>query len=141
MTTEAEKAVKDKLKEMARALFPFAGSVTWDADMVRKEMGDVLTIGHVMGAASRDGEVAKLEARVKELEKQSEWVPVSENLPGREGLYLVTTGDGGLMLAMFNPHMELFEIRLVIIDWISGGITAWRPLPEQFKGKPNDHQK
>lgn len=63
---------------------------------------------------------------IKALE-QSEWIPVTERLPEKSGLYLVSTGDLVTTLS-FCGH----SFRTHFAD--EYGVDAWRPMPEPYKG-------
>lgn len=68
----------------------------------------------------------------------NEWMPVSEKLPNKEELVLVTDNDsiefGKLICGLFG------DLWLIWLDdrWDEAmKVTAWMPLPEPYKGETN----
>lgn len=65
-----------------------------------------------------------------EIEKRNRWVPVSERLPEKEGIYLTT---------IFLEHIKekKYQLRLAIYTNSKFAeypeVTAWKELPEPFK--------
>ena len=75
---------------------------------------------------------------------QTTWIPVGERLPSQSGEYLVTTSCEG---ATWTDKFEYTptdrgwsdpEAYDDIIDWNDGGVIAWMPLPEAYKGGDNN---
>lgn len=73
---------------------------------------------------------------IKQLPSAQQWTPVTEELPKKDGAYLVTV----------ETHRERTKEVLVLIGsyvsrfkpfhWFGsvGKVTAWAPLPEPYKG-------
>ena len=53
------------------------------------------------------------------------WIPVSERLPDTDGYYLVSLGDGQIMVAHSSGIIENHDFEPKIL--------AWKPLPEPYK--------
>ena len=71
-------------------------------------------------------------------EPKTGWIPVSEKLPDKEKLVLVTDNDsiefGKLICGLFGG------LWLIWVDdcWTEAiKVTAWMPLPEPYKGETN----
>lgn len=67
-----------------------------------------------------------------------QWIPVTERLPYKDGIYLVTDKRGEIYVASYG--YEFIEDEDV--EWWSGGcrlcVTAWMPLPKPWKGGDSD---
>lgn len=60
------------------------------------------------------------------------WIPVSERLPGREGVYLITSkiiDKKEVVYAFYSENLRMFVC--------NGSAIAWQPLPEPYQ---NDEQ-
>lgn len=71
----------------------------------------------------------------------SEWIPVSERLPEGENEVLITV-NGKFNNITFDNAIEIGFYNEVdgwiingYLDWITPEVTAWRPLPEPYKGE------
>ena len=62
---------------------------------------------------------------------KQEWIPVSERLPEKEGLYIVTDDSGGVAWASESFYMPLDDGGAY---WDYANVTAWMPLPKPYKG-------
>lgn len=89
---------------------------------------------------------AAFEMAIEALEKQaaSEWIPVSERLPEGENGVLITV-NGKLNNIIFDNAIEKGfyneDDGWIVdgyLDWITPEVTAWRPLPEPWKGEVNE---
>lgn len=49
-----------------------------------------------------------------------EWIPVSEELPDKNGFYLVTVSGYGK-----HPHMKILGYDAIGKKWGEGGVVAW----------------
>lgn len=73
--------------------------------------------------------------------KVGEWIPVSERLPEDENEVLITV-NGKLNNIIFDNAIEkgFYNeddgwILDGYLDWTTPQVTAWRPLPEPYKGE------
>ena len=89
--------------------------------MTHDEMIDVLK-GLVFGTFDRTTakEREALDIAIKALEQEPKWIPVSERLPEKGGLYLVYTEE--------QPFVCPFKDGEFFID----EVLAWMPLPEPY---------
>lgn len=60
------------------------------------------------------------------------WIPCSERLPDKEGVYLVTDHKGDVVRYVFNDTESSREY------WKRCAV-AWMPLPQPWKGEANEH--
>lgn len=62
------------------------------------------------------------------------WIPVTEQLPDKDGRYLVTCSKIGAWVVDWNIwHCEPKP------GWLwEQGVTAWMPLPEPWEGEENN---
>lgn len=69
-----------------------------------------------------------------ELEKEKdEWTPISERPPEEEGRYLVTDDAGGVRTVQDDEFLYREDGTPL---WLySQNVTAWRPLPEPYRGE------
>ena len=56
------------------------------------------------------------------------WIPVTERLPEKSGVYTVTDHKGDVVRFVFNAHSDSSRIY-----WYRCA-KAWMPLPEPYKG-------
>ena len=63
---------------------------------------------------------------ILDLLNQTEWIPVTERLPEKDGRYLCSYENEFGTCVDFGK----FEKN----DWWVGRVTAWMPLPEPWKG-------
>ena len=64
-------------------------------------------------------------------DRPTEWIPVSERLPGKDGCYLVsTTGTNNDIIDIAYYTEEIWHK--------ASRIKAWMPLPEPYKGGDSD---
>lgn len=61
------------------------------------------------------------------------WIPVTDRLPGREGMYLVTSLDGGLHVETTKWFFTTFDGGFFLCDLERNSVVAWMPLPEPYK--------
>lgn len=63
-----------------------------------------------------------------------QWIPTSERLPDKSGLYLVTEKTAyGVNLC--SRYWNLRQDRSFWSGWGGDKVLAWRPLPEPWKGE------
>ena len=70
---------------------------------------------------------ADAERRLMSLNPEPHWIPVTERLPKKSGVYTVTDHKGDVVRFVFNAHSEsscLYWYRCA---------KAWMPLPEPYK--------
>jgi hypothetical protein len=70
---------------------------------------------------------------IKHLPSAQQWIPVTERLPEKSGLYLVTTPYDKLM----PVHSRYFNKRGEQSFWSGhpmNEVVAWMPLPQPYKG-------
>lgn len=76
------------------------------------------------------------ETRLMSLElekKQDEWTSISERPPEEEGRYLVTDDAGGVKTVQDDEFLYREDGTPL---WLySQNVTAWRPLPEPYRGE------
>lgn len=65
--------------------------------------------------------------------KKGKWIPCSEQLPEKEGIYIVTDDAGGMTTVSTDEfsHYEDGEPMWMF----SQNVTAWMPLPEGYRGE------
>lgn len=69
---------------------------------------------------------------------KTEWISVSERLPGDSGTYFVTVHDGRKKRTTFARYQKKLK------NWIMTGaraywrVKAWMPLPEPYKAESED---
>ena len=64
------------------------------------------------------------------LSAEAEWIPVSERLPEKDDLVLATVWDA-VVIAWRNRYGQWESAEDM---YEKGDVTAWRPLPEPYKG-------
>ena len=78
------------------------------------------------------------------LERETNWVPVSESQPKESGKYFVTFGGTYLIGEDFYDTEEDarrdFEEPEEHIGWCSHNVIAWMPLPEPYKPESEDEE-
>ena len=84
-----------------------------------------------------------LRIAIKSLE-QTRWIPVSERLPKKSGVYLCTFG-GNNLTRVDNYTTELdakkiFDEPEEYAGWQSQNVIAWMPLPEPYKAEREDKE-
>ena len=68
----------------------------------------------------------------------SEWIPASEQLPEKSGMYIVTRGDdafeedGKATWAIFDPAKKKFYYPGGRVKYYIN-VLAWMPLPEPYR--------
>ena len=71
--------------------------------------------------------IEALSAKVRDADRPTWWIPVSERLPGKNGCYLVsTTGENNDIIDMAYYIEGMWHK--------ASRIKAWMPLPEPYKG-------
>lgn len=69
-------------------------------------------------------------------QKNDGWIPISERLPQEEGSYLVTDDAGGVKTVQDDEFLR-YEDGTPL--WLySQNVTAWKPLPEPYRGEPDE---
>ena len=70
----------------------------------------------------------KIRCRIAEADRsKNEWIPVSERLPEKDGLYLTTSTKWG--------SWEVFTEIFYEGEWLwTDGIIAWMPIPAPYEG-------
>ena len=65
--------------------------------------------------------------------EQQRWIPCSEMLPDKEGIYIITDNAGGMETVDIDDYMYMDDGGMA---WLcSQNVTAWRELPEPYKGE------
>ena len=86
----------------------------------------------------KDGcEVCNEVALLEELPAAERWIPVSEGKPKDGEQVLVTAWEDTILIGYFDNDGKEFvtdEFTLDIVDADLLEVTAWRPLPEPYKG-------
>ena len=67
----------------------------------------------------------------KRLLEQARWIPVSERLPGENGVYIVSYEDSVRLLEWFNGKWFFYPSNPAREE--TGTIIAWQLLPEPYK--------
>ena len=70
--------------------------------------------------------------RLEQLPSAQRWIPMSEQLPEKDGRYLCSYGKHIHITQMINHHFRHYG---EIADHL---ISAWMPLPEPWEGEPNE---
>ena len=70
---------------------------------------------------------------IEALEQEPKWIPVSERLPEKTGLHLVSIGDL-VTTANFDGHNFRTQAMVRFIP------DAWMPLPEPYKAESEDKE-
>ena len=65
----------------------------------------------------------------KKEQQSGEWIPCSERLPKKFGVYLVTTKEGNV----FEYDYNILTVHLKKWSYCGNEIIAWMPLPEPYK--------
>ena len=76
-----------------------------------------------------------LHAAHKALEQEQKWTPVTEGLPKKDGLYLVSVK---------NDHLRRYSKTCWYSDknWFARqDVVAWMPLPESYKAESEDDEE
>ena len=63
---------------------------------------------------------------------EQRWIPCSEKLPDKDGLYLVTDDSGGVKETHESWFIECYDGTL---SWDLANVTAWMPLPEPYQSE------
>lgn len=64
---------------------------------------------------------------------EQRWIPVSERLPEKNGVYIVSYEDAVTWLEWFNGKWFFYPSNPAREE--TGTITAWMPLPEPYRGE------
>lgn len=78
--------------------------------------------------AEEHRQLAEWLKELKQLREQTRWIPVSERLPEKTGLYLVNIGDL-VTTANFDGHNFRTQAMVRFVP------DAWMPLPEPYEPK------
>lgn len=101
----------------------------------------IANLNHIYGMVAPDIQKS-LDVAFKAMEKQGDWIPVSERLPDKNMYCLVSVGKIHLtQIAMYSDLMGTIDHR---IFWqgdygknnfqnITEYVRAWQPLPEPYK--------
>ena len=86
------------------------------------------------GGACRIGEYIQkqpiyVEAEIDTTKDFAQWIPCSERLPKKIGVYLVTTEEG----KVFEYDYNILTVHLKKWSFCRKEIVAWMPLPEPYK--------
>lgn len=65
--------------------------------------------------------------------KIGHWIPVSERLPEKNGVYIVSYEDSVRLLEWFNGKWFFYPSNPAREE--TGTITAWMPLPKPYKAE------
>lgn len=63
--------------------------------------------------------------------EQTRWIPVSQKLPDKYGIYLVTLNNHDTDFCEFYPNDRTFGMH----GNVCYEVTAWMPLPPSYKGE------
>lgn len=84
-----------------------------------------------MCLAENDAETRLISLELEK--KKDEWTPISERPPEEEGRYLVTDDAGGVRTVQDDEFLYREDGTPL---WLySQNVTAWRPLPEPYRGE------
>ena len=72
------------------------------------------------------------EPEVQSAQPEQRWIPCSEKLPDKDGLYLVTDDSGGVKETHESWFIECYDGTL---SWDLANVTAWMPLPEPYQSE------
>ena len=88
--------------------------------------GEVMAIELHHLHPSHDDEVARLKARIAELEEERRWRKFPDEKPEHNGIYIVLLGEHTRTLDMYDTDKGKFRTYMP---------TAWLPLPSAPKEK------
>ena len=69
----------------------------------------------------------------KQFQPEQQWIPVSERLPEKNGVYIVSYEDAVTWLEWFNGKWFFYPSNPAREE--TGTIIAWMPLPECYRGE------
>lgn len=100
-----------------------------------KRRGTVTDVCRNKGALEELDIVAEIIRSHMDEAKNDDWIPYTEqNIPKKEGIYLVTCDDKEYPVKRMRFKENLWYWYYGIYD---GRILAWQPLPEQYRGDSN----
>lgn len=106
------------------------------SDLINRQ--DVIKRAHLPTIEDAGYEVIRLDYVLSLTPAQPEqrWIPCSERLPEKEGIYIVTDDAGGMATVSTDEfsHYEDGEPMWMF----SQNVTAWMPLPERYQESEQD---
>lgn len=75
-----------------------------------------------------------LEKQISNSEKPNKWISVSQKLPDKYGIYLVTLNNHDTDFCEFYPNDRTFGMN----GNVCYEVTAWMPLPQPYKAESED---
>ena len=76
---------------------------------------------------------------LKQLRKQTSWIPVSKRSPEKSGYYWCTFGGGIITGRDYytteSDAKEIYDEPEEYTGWRSQNVVAWMPLPESYKAE------
>lgn len=89
---------------------------------------------HVYKSGYRDRQYEIIDT-IKRQPKVGEWIPVSEGLPEESGTYIVNAIENCIVHVTFAKWMKRMKKWNLTGSRSYWKVTAWRPLPEPYKGE------
>ena len=88
------------------------------------------------GLTTQDQHEEAKKMAIKALETQPGWIPVTDRLPDKSGLYLVTehTAYG---VEVYSRYWNLRPDGSFWSGWHGDEVLAWQPLPKPWEGGQN----